>query len=196
MVENGTPGYEISEPLHKLGWKASDTRALSFADCAVPDGNLLGPRGKGFHQFLEILDGGRISVAAMGVGLAQGAYDLAFAYARERHQFGRPISSFQAIQFKLADMATEIEAARGSSGRRPGSRIGAARSRSRRRWRSSTPASSRTASSTRRCRSTAATASWTSSPISRLYRDQKILEIGEGTNEVQRMVIARHLGLP
>ena len=88
VVENGTPGYTVSEPLHKLGWKASDTRELTFADCAVPEENLLGPRGKGFHQFLEILDGGRISVAAMGVGLAQGAYDLAYAYARERQQFG------------------------------------------------------------------------------------------------------------
>ena len=113
VIENGTPGYEISGPLHKIGWKASDTRALSFTDCAVPEHNLLGARGQGFHQFLEILDGGRISVAAMGVGVAQGAYDLAYAYARERQQFGRPISSFQAIQFKLADMATEIEAARG-----------------------------------------------------------------------------------
>src|SRR6185437_10246772 len=88
VVENGTPGYEVSAPLHKLGWRASDTRALTFADCAVPEENLLGPRGKGFTQFLEILDGGRISVAAMGVGLAQGAYDLAYAYARERTQFG------------------------------------------------------------------------------------------------------------
>ncbi len=95
-----------------MGWRASDTRELSFQDCAVPAGNLLGERGQGFRQFLEILDGGRISVAAMGVGLAQGAYDLAFAHAKERRQFGRPIAEFQAIQFKLADMATEIEAGR------------------------------------------------------------------------------------
>src|SRR3989475_7565078 len=112
IVPNGTPGYEISKPMHKLGWKASDTRELSFKDCAVPEGNLVGPRGNGFHQFLEILDGGRISVAAMGVGLAQGAYDLAYRYAQERQQFGRPISKFQSIQFRLADMATEIEAGR------------------------------------------------------------------------------------
>ena len=97
IIPNGTPGYEISAPMEKLGWRASDTRELSFRDCAVPEGNLLGERGKGFTQFLEILDGGRISVGAMGVGLAQGAYDLAFAYAREREQFGRPISAFQAI---------------------------------------------------------------------------------------------------
>jgi short-chain 2-methylacyl-CoA dehydrogenase len=99
VVENGTAGYEISAPLQKLGWKASDTRELSFRDCRVPEGNLLGPRGEGFKQFLEILDGGRISVAAMGVGLAQGAYDLAYAYAQEREQFGKPISRFQAVQF-------------------------------------------------------------------------------------------------
>ena len=94
VVPNGTPGYEISAPMRKLGWHASDTRELSFRDCAVPEGNLLGPRGQGFRQFLEILDGGRISVAAMGVGLAQGCYDLAFAYARERRQFGQPIAKF------------------------------------------------------------------------------------------------------
>src|SRR2546425_9743343 len=98
--------------MRKLGWRASDTRELSFRDCAVPEGSLLGPRGEGFRQFLEILDGGRISIAAMGVGLAQGAYDLAYRYARERHQFGRPIASFQAVKFNLADMAVEIEAGR------------------------------------------------------------------------------------
>src|SRR5215207_7698363 len=113
VVENGTPGYEISAPMHKLGWRASDTRELAFRDCAVPAENLLGPRGKGFQQFLEILDGGRISVAAMGVGLAQGAYDQAYAYAQQRQQFGKPIAKFQAVQFRLADMATEIEAGRG-----------------------------------------------------------------------------------
>src|SRR5712691_3270793 len=107
IVPNGTPGYDISSPMHKLGWHASDTRELAFKDCRVPDGNLLGERGKGFQQFMEILDGGRISVAAMGVGLAQGAYDLAFEYAQHRQQFGQPIASFQAVQFQLADMAVE-----------------------------------------------------------------------------------------
>ncbi len=112
IVPNGAAGYEISAPMEKLGWRASDTRELSFRDCAVAEGNLLGERGQGFRQFLEILDGGRISIAAMGLGLAQGSYDLAYAYAKERHQFGKPISSFQAIQFQLADMAVEIEAGR------------------------------------------------------------------------------------
>ena len=112
IVPNGTAGYVISEPMEKMGWRASDTRELSFQGCAVPEANLLGPRGQGFHQFLEILDGGRISIAAMAVGLAQGAFDLAVAYAKEREQFGRPIADFQAVQFKLADMAVEIDAGR------------------------------------------------------------------------------------
>ena len=112
VVPNGTPGYEISAPMEKIGWRASDTRELSFGDVSVPEGNLLGPRGEGFRQFLQILDGGRISVAAMGVGIAQGAYEQAFAYAKQREQFGKSISRFQAVQFALADMATEIEAGR------------------------------------------------------------------------------------
>src|SRR5205085_10221701 len=113
IVPNGAPGYVISAPMEKLGWRASDTRELSFQGVRVPEGNLLGPRGQGFQQFLQILDGGRISVAAMGVGLAQGCYDLAYSYAKEREQFGKPISKFQSVQEKLVDMATEIEAARG-----------------------------------------------------------------------------------
>ena len=112
IVPNGTPGYEQGEPYRKMGWNASDTRPLTFDDCRVPEENLLGPRGSGFKQFLHILDIGRIGVAAMGVGLAQGALDEALAYAKERRAFGQPISKFQAIQAKLADMATEIEAAR------------------------------------------------------------------------------------
>src|ERR671932_1183716 len=112
IVPNGTPGYEQGEPYRKMGWNASDTRPLTFDGARVPEGNLLGPRGHGYKQFLATLDGGRIGVAAMGVGLAQGALDEAISYARERRAFGQPISKFQAIQAKLADMATEIEAAR------------------------------------------------------------------------------------
>jgi short/branched chain acyl-CoA dehydrogenase len=112
LVPNGTPGYAQGEPYRKMGWNASDTRPLSFTDCRVPEENLLGRRGAGFRQFLHILDIGRIGVAAMGVGLAQGALDQALAYAKARKAFGRPIVKFQAIQAKLADMATEIEAAR------------------------------------------------------------------------------------
>ncbi len=195
VVENATPGYTISSPMKKLGWRASDTRELSFEDCAVPEENLLGERGAGFRQFLEILDGGRISVAAMGVGLAQGAYDLAYAYAKERVQFGQPIASFQAIRFKLADMATEIEAGRAmvykaawlKDAGRPFAREAAM-------------AKLYTGELSNRVANAALQIHGgfgylDESAVSRLYRDQKILEIGEGTNEVQRMVIARHLGL-
>jgi short-chain 2-methylacyl-CoA dehydrogenase len=195
IVPNGAPGYEISAPMRKLGWRASDTRELSFRDCAVPEENLLGERGHGFRQFLEILDGGRISVAAMGVGLAQGAYDLAYAYAKDREQFGRPIADFQAVQFKLADMATEIEAGRALT-----YKAAWLKDQGRPFGREAAMAKLYTGELSHRV------ANWALQihggygymeefAISRLYRDQKILEIGEGTNEVQRMVIAKHLGL-
>jgi alkylation response protein AidB-like acyl-CoA dehydrogenase len=195
VVENGTPGYVVSPPMKKLGWRASDTRELSFEDCAVPEGNLLGERGAGFRQFLEVLDGGRISVAAMGVGLAQGAYDLAYAYAKEREQFGKPIASFQAIRFKLADMATEIEA-----GRSLVLRAAWLKDRGRPFAREAAMAKLYTGELSNRVANAALQIHggfgyMEEAAISRLYRDQKILEIGEGTNEVQRMVIARHLGL-
>jgi alkylation response protein AidB-like acyl-CoA dehydrogenase len=195
IVPNGTPGYEISPPMEKLGWRASDTRELSFRDAAVPEGNLLGPRGKGFQQFLEILDGGRISVGAMGVGLAQGAYDLAYAYAREREQFGRPISSFQAVQFRLVDMATEIEA-----GRNLVYRAAWLKDQGRPFAKDAAVAKLYTGELSNRAVNSALQIHggygyMEEFAISRLYRDQKILEIGEGTNEVQRMVIAKHLGL-
>lgn len=195
IVPNGAPGYEISAPMRKMGWRASDTRELSFRDCAVPEGNLLGPRGEGFKQFLEILDGGRISVAAMGLGLAQGAYDLAFSYAREREQFGRPIAGFQAIQFALADMATEIEAARGlvykAAWLKDAGRPFAAQAAMAKLY--TGELSKRVAD--RALQIHGGYGFMDEYAISRLYRDQKVLEIGEGTNEVQRMVIARHLGL-
>jgi short/branched chain acyl-CoA dehydrogenase len=195
IVPNGTPGYEISGPMHKLGWHASDTRELSFKDCAVPEGNLLGPRGEGFRQFMEILDGGRISVAAMGVGLAQGAYDLALAYAKEREQFGRPIAKFQAVQFALADMATEIEA-----GRQLVYRAAWLKDEGRDFGLAAAQAKLYTGLLSNRAANAALQIHggygfMQEYAISRLYRDQKILEIGEGTNEVQRMVIAKQLGL-
>jgi alkylation response protein AidB-like acyl-CoA dehydrogenase len=195
VVENGTPGYTISEPMHKLGWKASDTRELTFSDCAVPEGNLLGERGKGFTQFLEILDGGRISVAAMGVGLAQGAYDLAFAYSQERTQFGKPIGRFQAVSFKLADMAVEIEA-----GRQLVYRAAWLKDQGRPFALEAAMAKLYTGELSKRVadRSLQIHGGYGFTDeyaISRLYRDQKVLEIGEGTNEIQRMVIARHLGI-
>ena len=181
-------------PMQKLGWRASDTRELSFRDVRVPEGNLLGPRGKGFQQFLEILDGGRISVAAMGLGLAQGAYDLASGYARERKQFGKPIASFQAIQFQLADMATEIEA-----GRNMVYKAAWLKDQGRAFAKEAAMAKLYTGELSHRAANAALQIHggygfMDEYAISRLYRDQKILEIGEGTNEVQRMVIAKHLG--
>jgi alkylation response protein AidB-like acyl-CoA dehydrogenase len=195
IVPNGTPGYVISEPMQKLGWRASDTRELSFQGVRVPEANLLGPRGEGFRQFMQILDGGRISVAAMGVGLAQGCYDLAHGYALEREQFGRPIAKFQSVQTMLVDMATEIEAARDLVWK-------AAWEKDQGRDFGKTAAMAKLFSGELSHRA----ANWALQihggygfmdeyAISRLYRDQKILEIGEGTNEVQRMVIAKHLGL-
>jgi short-chain 2-methylacyl-CoA dehydrogenase len=195
IVPNGTPGYEISAPMHKLGWHASDTRELSFSGCHVPEGNLLGERGRGFSQFMKILDGGRISVASMGVGLAQGAYDLALAYAKERRQFGKPIAEFQAIQFQLADMATEIDA-----GRQLVYKAAWLKDQGRDFALAAAQAKLYTGLLSNRVVNAALQIHggygfMEEFAISRLYRDQKILEIGEGTNEVQRMVIAKYLGL-
>jgi short/branched chain acyl-CoA dehydrogenase len=193
IVPNGTPGYEVSAPLKKMGWKASDTRALSFDGCRVPEGNLLGPRGAGFRQFLEILDGGRISVAAMGLGLAEGVLDQSLAYAREREQFGRPIASFQAVQFKLADMATEIEAARSLV-----LRAAWLKDQDRPFAQAAAMAKLYTGELARRAANEALQIHggygyMDEYPVSRFYRDAKILEIGEGTNEIQRLIIARSL---
>ncbi|MGN6379652.1 MAG: acyl-CoA dehydrogenase family protein [Gaiellales bacterium] len=195
VVENGTPGYAQSPPLHKMGWRSSDTRELTFTACRVPEGHLLGRRGGGFHQFLEILDGGRISVAALGLGCAQGAYEMALAYARSREQFGKPIGRFQAVAFKLADMATEIEAARNLVYK-------AAWLKDQGRDFAHTAAMAKlyTGELSRRVCNEALQIHggygfMDEQPISRFYRDQKVLEIGEGTNEVQRLVIARGLGL-
>jgi alkylation response protein AidB-like acyl-CoA dehydrogenase len=195
VVENGTAGYDQSQPLKKMGWRSSDTRELTFTGCRVPEQNLLGPRGEGFRQFLEILDGGRIGVAALGLGMAQGAFEMGLGYAKQREQFGRPIGSFQAIQFKLADMATEVEAARNlvykaawlKDQGRPFAQQAAI-------------AKLYTGELARRaCNESlqihGGYGFMDEYPISRFYRDAKVLEIGEGTNEVQRLVIARGLGL-
>jgi short-chain 2-methylacyl-CoA dehydrogenase len=195
IVPKGIEGYEISAPMRKMGWHASDTRELSFRDCAVPEGNLIGERGAGYRQFLEILDGGRISIAAMGLGLAQGAFELATSYARERRQFGKPIASFQAIQFKLADMATEIEA-----GRALVYKAAWLKDQSRPFAQAAAMAKLYTGELAHRVANHALQIHggygyMDEYAISRFYRDQKVLEIGEGTNEVQRLVIARHLGL-
>jgi alkylation response protein AidB-like acyl-CoA dehydrogenase len=194
IVPNGTPGYEQGEPYRKMGWNASDTRPLTFSECRVPEENLLGPRGAGFKQFLHILDIGRIGVAAMGVGLAQGALDQALAYAKERRAFGKPISKFQAIQGKLADMATEIAAARLLVYK-------AAREKDAGRNFTLTAAQAKlkTGRLAVRCAEEAVQIHGgygfiEEYPVCRFYRDAKILTIGEGTDEVQQLVIARALG--
>ena len=194
IVANGTPGYEQGEPYRKMGWNASDTRPRTFSDCRVPEDNLLGPRGAGFRQFLHILDIGRIGVAAMGVGLAQGALDQALSYAKQRTAFGQRISKFQAIQTKLADMATEIEAARLLVYK-------AAREKDAERNFTLTAAQAKlkTGRLAVRCAEEAVQIHGgygyiEEYPVCRFYRDAKILTIGEGTDEVQQLVIARALG--
>ena len=194
IVPNGTPGYEQGEPYRKMGWNASDTRPLSFEDCRVPEENLLGERGAGFRQFLHILDIGRIGVAAMGVGLAQGALDEALAYAKQRRAFGRAISKFQAIQIKLADMSSEIEAARLLVYK-------AAFEKDAKRNFTLTAAQAKlkTGRLAVRCAEEAVQIHGgygfiEEYPVCRFYRDAKILTIGEGTDEIQQTVIARALG--
>jgi alkylation response protein AidB-like acyl-CoA dehydrogenase len=194
IVPNGTPGYEVGEPYRKMGWNASDTRPLAFDDARVPEANLLGPRGEGFHQFLQILDGGRISVAAMGVGLAQGALDEAIKYAKERQAFGKPISKFQAIQAKIADLSSQIEAARLLTWR-------AAVEKDRGENFSLTAAQAKLITGRLAVRASEEAVQIHGGygyieeyPVCRFYRDAKILTIGEGTDEVQQMVIARALG--
>jgi alkylation response protein AidB-like acyl-CoA dehydrogenase len=194
LVANGTRGYVPGEPYRKMGWNASDTRPLSFEDCRVPAKNLLGQRGQGFKQFLQTLDGGRIGVAAMGLGLAQGALDEALSYAKERIAFGQPISKYQAIQAKLADMSTEIEAARlltyrAALEKDAGKPFGL----------TAAQAKLKTGRLAVRVAEEAVQIHGgygyiEEYPVCRFYRDAKILTIGEGTDEVQQMVIARALG--
>jgi short-chain 2-methylacyl-CoA dehydrogenase len=194
IVPNGTPGYEIGEAYRKMGWNASDTRPLSFDDARVPEANLLGPRGDGFKQFLHILDGGRIGVAAMGVGMAQGALDEALKYAKERRAFGQPISKFQTIQAKIADISSEIEAARLLTYK-------AAIQKERGESFTLTAAQAKLKTgrlAVRACEEAVQIHGGygyiEEYPVCRFYRDAKILTIGEGTDEVQQMVIARALG--
>jgi short/branched chain acyl-CoA dehydrogenase len=195
IVPNGTPGYEPGEPYRKMGWNASDTRPLAFDDCRVPEGNLLGRRGDGFKQFLQILDGGRIGVAAMGVGLAQGALDEAISYSKERRAFGQPIGRFQAIQAKVADLSAQIEAARLLVYR-------AALEKDRGDSFTLTAAQAKLITGRLAVRATEEAVQIHGGygyieeyPVCRFYRDAKILTIGEGTDEVQQMVIARQLGM-
>jgi len=194
LVENGTPGYEPGPQYRKMGWHASDTRPLAFTDCRVPEENLVGGRGRGLQQFFQVLDIGRIGVAAMGVGLAQGALDEALAYAKQRRAFGKPISSFQTIQAKLANLSTEIEACRllvqkAAWLKDEGKNF-------------SLVAAQAKLKSGRLAVHAADEAVQIHGgygfieeyPVARFYRDAKILTIGEGTDEIQELVIARALG--
>jgi short-chain 2-methylacyl-CoA dehydrogenase len=194
LIPTGTPGYTQGKPYRKMGWHASDTRELSFSDVCVPKDNLVGPQGRGARQFLEVLDGGRIGVAALSVGLAVGAMEQSLRYARERTAFGRPIAQYQAVAFKLADMATEIEAARLLTHKAAALKD------------AGKPFAQMAAQAKLFASELAVRAADQAmqihggygyieeSPIPRFYRDAKILTIGEGTSEIQRLVIARHLG--
>lgn len=195
IVPKGTPGYIIGKPYKKMGWKASDTRPLTFEDCVVPAENILGQPGDGFKQFMQILDAGRIAIGALSVGLAQACLDEAVNYARVRKQFGQPIGRFQAIQFKLADMDMEIELARLMYYKAA--------------WllMQGKPYAREAAMAKLFASETANRAAnqavqihggygfMDEYPVSRYWRSVKINEIGEGTSEVQRMLIAKHLGL-
>ncbi|OEU64841.1 MAG: acyl-CoA dehydrogenase [Desulfobacterales bacterium PC51MH44] len=194
LVETGTPGYTTKEMHDKMMWRASNTSELYFEDCRVPKENLLGKRGHGFHQMMQTLDGGRLSIGAMGLGGAQGCFDMALKYSNEREQFGRPIANFQINAFKLADMALEIEAARLLLYKACWLRD------------NNMPFSKEAAMAKlfcsevmHRCANHAVQLHggyglMKEYDVERFYRDQKLLEIGEGTSEIQRIVIARHIG--
>ncbi len=194
LVETGTGGYQSKVMHDKMMWRASNTSELYFDDCRVPRSNLLGVRGQGFRQMMQTLDGGRLSIAAMGLGGAQGCFEMALAYAKQREQFGTPISQFQVNSFKLADMATEIECARLllykacwlRDNHKPFAKEAAM-------------AKLNCSEVMYRCANHAVQLHggyglMKDYDVERFYRDQKLLEIGEGTSEIQRMVIARHIG--
>jgi alkylation response protein AidB-like acyl-CoA dehydrogenase len=196
IVPTDTPGFDVGPSYRKLGWHASDTHALSFTDCRVPEENLLGEPGRGFAQFLQVLDDGRIAIAALGVGLAQGCLDESVKYARERRAFGRPIGEFQGMQFKIADMKVAVETARTYVYRAA--------------WLRDQGRPYKTEASVAKLHATEIAVTCAREavqvhggygfmeefPVARFYRDSKVLEIGEGTSEIQRLLIARELGLP
>ena len=196
VVPNDTPGFEVGKPYRKMGWWHSDTHELSFADCRVPEENLLGERGQGFRNFLKILDDGRIAIAALAVGLAQGCVDESVKYANERTAFGVPIGSFQGLQFKIADMATKTDLARTAYHKaawlkeqgRPYKKEAAM---------AKLYASTIAVDVARDAVQVHGGYGYIEEfPVCRHFRDSKILEIGEGTSEVMRILIARELGLP
>jgi short/branched chain acyl-CoA dehydrogenase len=192
-VERGTPGYTQAPKYRKLGWHASDTRELIFEDCHVPHANVIGAEGGGYRQFLQILEGGRVAIAALSVGLAQACLDASLSHATQRRQFGQPIARFQATQFKLADMATQIELSRLMTWRAAAAidaGLSPAPFASMAKLHASEVA---TACANQAVQIHGGYGFMEESPVARYYRDVKASEIGEGTSEVQRILIARHL---
>ncbi|WP_018221853.1 acyl-CoA dehydrogenase family protein [Salinispora pacifica] len=195
IVPTGTPGFTVAPGYSKVGWTASDTHELTFDDCRVPAGNLLGERGRGFAQFLRILDEGRIAIAALAVGLAQGCVDESVRYAKERHAFGRPIGANQAIQFKVSDMELRVHTAR-LAYYDAAARMLAGEPFKRQAAIAKLHASTIAVDNARDATQIHGGYGFMNEfPVARFWRDAKILEIGEGTSEVQRMIIARELGL-
>ncbi|WP_194822374.1 acyl-CoA dehydrogenase family protein [Micromonospora sp. S-DT3-3-22] len=195
IVPSGTPGFTVAPAYSKVGWNASDTHELTFDDCRVPAGNLLGARGRGFAQFLRILDEGRIAIAALAVGLAQGCVDESLKYAKERQAFGRPIGNYQAIQFKIADMELKAHTAR-LAYYDAAARMLAGEPFKRQAAIAKLHASTVAVDNAREATQIHGGYGFMNEyPVARFWRDSKILEIGEGTSEVQRMIIARDLGL-
>ncbi len=195
LVPSGTPGFTVSKKYSKVGWNASDTRELAFDDCRVPAANLIGPPGRGYAQFLSILDEGRIAIAALAVGLAQGCVDESVRYAQQREAFGRPIGQNQAIAFKIADMEMRASTARLAYYRAAEKML---RGEPFKREAAIAKLYSSEIAVTNAREATQVHGGYgfmNEFPVARMWRDSKILEIGEGTSEVQRMLIARDLGL-
>ncbi|MFI5834445.1 acyl-CoA dehydrogenase family protein [Micromonospora sp. NPDC051300] len=195
IVPSGTPGFTVAPGYSKVGWTASDTHELTFDDCRVPGANLLGERGRGFAQFLRILDEGRIAIAALAVGLAQGCVDESIKYAKERQAFGQPIGNYQAIQFKIADMEMKAHTAR-LAYYDAAARMLAGEPFKRQAAIAKLHASTVAVDNAREATQIHGGYGFMNEyPVARFWRDSKILEIGEGTSEVQRMIIARDLGM-
>jgi short/branched chain acyl-CoA dehydrogenase len=195
VVPSGTPGFTVSKKYSKVGWNASDTRELSFSDCRVPAGNLLGERGRGYANFLATLDEGRIAIAALAVGLAQGCVDESVRYAREREAFGRPIGANQAIQFKIADMEVRTHTARLAYYRAAEKLLRGEPFKKEAAIAKLYSSEIAVSNAREACQIHGGYGFMNEFPVGRFYRDAKILEIGEGTSEVQRILIARALGL-
>jgi alkylation response protein AidB-like acyl-CoA dehydrogenase len=195
VIPNGTPGYEPKKPYHKMGWHASDTRELVFNDCRVPDEAMLGPLGKGARVFLTVLDGGRVGIAAMSVGLAQGALEQATKYAKERSAFGAPIAKQQAIQFKLAELKTQIEAARLLTYRAAAMKDAGVRYTEEAAQAKLFASEVAVRAAEENMQIHGGFGFIEESAVPRFYRDAKVLTIGEGTSEILKLVIARQMGL-